>query len=73
MGGERNDPTALPPGKKPGTHCIGAWVGPRAFWTGAENIAPKGIRSPARSARSESLYQLSYLSPNIDTCSLLKL
>ena len=30
MGGERNDPTALPPGKKPGTHCIGAWVGPRA-------------------------------------------
>ena len=23
-------PVALPPGKEPGTHCIGGWVGPRA-------------------------------------------
>jgi hypothetical protein len=22
-------PAALPPGKRPGTHCIGGWVGPR--------------------------------------------
>ena len=30
VGGQRNAPAALPPGKKPGTHCIGGWVGPRA-------------------------------------------
>jgi len=28
--GQRHAPAALPPGKKPGTHCIGGWVGPRA-------------------------------------------
>ena len=36
------------------------WVlGP--VWRSAENLAPTGIRSPARPARSESLYLLSYL------------
>jgi hypothetical protein len=29
-------------------------------WTGAENIAPTGIRSPDRPPRSRSLYRLSY-------------
>ena len=29
------------PGKRPGTHCIGSWVGPRAVWTGAGNLAPQ--------------------------------
>ena len=33
---------------------------PRPAWTGAENLAPTGIRSPDRPARSESLYRLSY-------------
>jgi hypothetical protein len=37
--GQRHVPAPLPPGKKPGTHCIGAWVGSRAVWTGGENIA----------------------------------
>ena len=32
-------------------------------WTGAENLAPTGIRSPDRAARSESLYRLSYRGP----------
>ena len=43
------------------THCIGGWVGPVS--TGAENLAPTGIRSPDRPARSESLYRLSYRGP----------
>jgi hypothetical protein len=34
-------------------------------WTGAENLAPTGIRSPDRPARSESLYRLSYRGPHI--------
>ena len=32
-------------------------------WTGAENLASTGIRSPDRPARSESLYRLSYPGP----------
>ena len=32
-------------------------------WTGAENFAPTGIRSPARPVRSHSLYILRYLCP----------
>ena len=35
------------------------WV-PEPVWTGAENLAPAGIRSPDRPARSQSLYRLSY-------------
>ena len=53
-------PAALPPGKRPGTHCIGGWVGPGPVWTGAENLTRTGIRSPDRPARSEPLYRLSY-------------
>jgi hypothetical protein len=29
VGGQLDAPAALPPGKRPGTHCIGDWVGPR--------------------------------------------
>ena len=35
-------------------------MGPRADLDGCENLAPTGIRSPDRPARSESLYRLSY-------------
>jgi hypothetical protein len=35
------------------------WV-PGPVWTGAENLAPTGIRSPDLPARSQSLYRLSY-------------
>jgi hypothetical protein len=34
-----------------------------SVWTDAENLAPTGMRSPDRLARSESLYRLSYLGP----------
>jgi len=30
VGGQRHAPAALPPGKRPGTHSTGGWVGPRA-------------------------------------------
>ena len=33
---------------------------PGPVWTGAENLAPTGIRSPNCPAHSESLYRLSY-------------
>ena len=36
---------------------------PGPVWTGAENLAPTGIRSPDGPARSESLYRLSFRDP----------
>jgi hypothetical protein len=41
-----------------------AWASEQ-FWTGVENLAPTGIRYPERSARSESLYRLSYPGPGV--------
>jgi hypothetical protein len=38
---------------------------PGPVWTAAENLAPTGIRSPDRLARSESLYRLSYPGPRV--------
>jgi hypothetical protein len=35
------------------------WV-PKPVWKGAENLAPTGIGSPDRTARSQSRYRLSY-------------
>jgi hypothetical protein len=40
---------------------------PGPVWTGAENLAPTGIRSPDRPARSQSLYLLSYPGPQLVT------
>jgi len=64
--GGRHAPAALPPGKRPGTHCIGGWVGPRAVLDGCgKSRHPTGIRSPDRPARSESPYRLSYPGPRL--------
>jgi hypothetical protein len=50
----------LTPGKEPVpiVHEAGWASGP--VWTGAENLASTGIRSPDLSARNESLYRLHY-------------
>jgi hypothetical protein len=41
-------------GKRPGTHGTGDWVGPRAVLEGCGRPRTTRIRSPYRSARSES-------------------
>ena len=56
VGGQRHTPAALLLGKRPGTHCIGGCVGPRAGLN--ENLAPTGFRFPDCPARGESLYRL---------------
>ena len=38
---------------------------PRPVWEDAKNLAPTGIRSPDRQARSKSLYRLRYPGPQI--------
>jgi hypothetical protein len=48
------------PGKNPVPILQAAGWAPGPFWTGTENLAPTGIRSPDRRAPSQSLYRLSY-------------
>ena len=49
------------PGKDPVPIVQEAGWAPGLVWTGAENLAPTGIRSPDRPACSQSLYRLHYL------------
>jgi len=63
VGGQRNAPAALLQGR-PGTHCLGGWVGSRASLDGYGNIAPTGIQSLDQLACSKSLYQLCYSGPH---------
>ena len=60
MRGQRHAPAALYPGKDHVPIVQEAGWAPESVWTGAENLAPSGIRSPVRPARSQSLYRLRY-------------
>ena len=51
------------PGKDPVPIVQEAGWAPGPVWTGAENLATTGIRSPDRPARSQSLYRLRYPAP----------
>ena len=62
-GGERSASRHRPlfiPGKDPVPIVEEAGWAPGPAWTGAENLAPTGIRSPDRPAHSQSLYRLRY-------------
>ena len=61
MGGQRHAPTALPPGKRPGTHCIGGCADPRAGLDGCGKSRPHRDSIPEPS----TLYRLSYPGPLI--------
>ena len=58
----------LYPGKDPVPIVQEAGWASGPVWTGAENLAPTGIRSPDRPARSQSLYRLSYRGPRLILC-----
>ena len=60
VGGQCHAPAAFYPRERPGTIVHEAGWAPGLVWKGAENLAPTGIRSPDRPARSQSLYRLSY-------------
>jgi len=40
---QRHAPAALYPQERPGTHCTGGWVGPRAFGEGCKYINKRQI------------------------------
>jgi hypothetical protein len=61
-------PTSRPgrfnPGKRTGTHCTGCWVGSGTVRMGVENLAPTGIRSADRPARSMIAIQTELSGPS---------
>jgi len=58
VGGQRHAPAVLPPEKRPGTHCIGGWVGPRARLDGCGKSRPPPPRDSI--SRLSSPYRLRY-------------
>jgi len=62
--GSASRPGRSLPSQKELVHIVQEVVwAPGRVWTGAENLAPTGIGSPDRPARSQSLYRLSYHGP----------
>jgi len=53
VGGQPHDPATSTPGKDPVPIVQVVGWAPGPVWTGAENLAPTGIRSPDRLARSQ--------------------
>ena len=46
--GQRHAPATLLPGKRPGTHCTGGWVGPRAGLDGCGKSLPQRDSIPGQ-------------------------
>jgi len=63
VGVKRHAPAAIAPSKDPVPILQEAGWSPGPFWIGEKNIAPTGIRSPDRPARTECQYRLSYPVP----------
>jgi hypothetical protein len=62
VGGQRHAPAALPPCWRPGTHCMGGWVGPRAGLDGCgkypkEPAVPITCRKPCEKQNDRQLLQ----------------
>jgi hypothetical protein len=60
VGGQHHTASRFTPGKDPVPIVQEAGWAPGPVWTCAKNLAPTGIPSPDRPARSQSLYRLSY-------------
>jgi len=63
-------PGRFTPGKNPVLLAQEAGLAPGPVWTGAENLAPTGTRSPDRPAHSQSLYRLRYPGPHYELYSV---
>jgi hypothetical protein len=51
VGGQRHAPADLPPGKSPGTQCMGGWVSPRAGLDGCGKSRPHKDSIPPVASR----------------------
>jgi len=63
--GKRRSSAVFTPGKDLVPIVQEAGWAPGPVLTGAENLAPTGIRSPDGAASNESLYRLSYPGPSV--------
>jgi len=72
-GGEGSTPRPgrFTPGKDPVPIVQEAGWAPGPVWTGAENLAPTGIRPPDRPESSQSLYPTTLHGPHFNTRSYL--
>ena len=69
VGGQRHAPAALPPGKTPGTRCIGGWVGLQGRSGRARKISsPPGF--DPRTVQPLGSYYTDYANRPIDSISL---
>ena len=59
-------PGRTSPRERPGTHCTGGWVGPRAGLDGQKISSPRDS-IPDHPAPSQSLYRLSYPAQEADS------
>ena len=59
VSGQQHAPAALYSRERPGTHCTGGWVDPRAGLDGRKISSP-GIRSRTLQPVAQPLYRLSY-------------
>jgi len=58
--GQSQDPAALSPEKRQGSHCAGGWVGLRADLDEYGYYRLHRFRIPKRPSYTETLYRLSY-------------
>jgi hypothetical protein len=63
-GWSASGPGHVYPGERPGTHCTGGWVGPRAGLDGCGKSRPHRDSIPDRPACTESLQRLRYPGPS---------
>ena len=68
VGGHYHAPAALPPGKTPGTYCIGGWLGPRAGLDGCGKSAPPPPGFVSRSFQPVSSRYTNYTIPSHTRC-----
>jgi hypothetical protein len=54
VGGQHHAPAALPPGKRPGNHFIGDWMGHGVGLEGCGKSRSHGFGSQDRPSRSQS-------------------
>ena len=52
VGDQRHAPAALPPGKRPGTRCIGSWVGTQGWFGRVWEISPTPARVDPRTVQA---------------------
>jgi hypothetical protein len=71
VGGQRHAPAALPSGKRPSTHCIGGWLGPRAALDGCRKFFPYWDLILDCPALSNFAILTVLFRPTVDTCTLM--